>query len=84
MLWVSEILDKHTMWVIADVIGDGFIVLPSSVHEVIILRPDSAVEYEKLADMVKEVNDTQVSEEERLSYHVYAYNRSEERLKIVA
>lgn len=81
---VSEILDKHTMRVIADVIGDGFIILPSSVHEVIILRPDSTVEYEKLADMVKEVNDTQVSEEERLSYHVYAYNRSEERLKIVA
>ena len=80
----SEILDKHTLRVIADVIGDGFIVLPSSVHEVIILRPDSAVEYEKLADMVKEVNDTQVCEEERLSYHVYVYSRSEEVLKIVA
>lgn len=34
--------------------------------------------------MVKEVNDTQVSEEERLSYHVYVYSRNEEMLKIVA
>ncbi len=34
--------------------------------------------------MVREVNDTQVDIEERLSYHVYAYNRDEEILKIVA
>lgn len=80
----SEILDKHTLQVIADEVGDKFIVLPSSLHEVIILEANSAVEYEKLAEMVKEVNDTQVCEEERLSYHVYAYSRDEETLKIVA
>lgn len=41
-------------------------------------------EYKRLADMVREVNDTQVDAEERLSYHVYVYSRDEEVLKIVA
>ncbi len=34
--------------------------------------------------MVREVNDTQVDREERLSYHVYVYSRDEETLRIVA
>ena len=80
----SEILDKSTMRTIADKIGDGFIVLPSSIHEVIVLKPDDATEYRKLADMVKEINTTQVDVEERLSDHVYVYSRSEEVLKVVA
>ena len=50
----------------------------------IILEPDDAAEYEKLADMVKEVNTTQVDVGERLSDHVYVYNRSEEALKVAA
>ena len=64
--------------------GDGFIVLPSSIHETIILPPKDAKKYEGLAKMVREVNDTQVDREERLSYHVYVYSRDEEMLRIVA
>lgn len=80
----AEILDKKTLRMVADKVGDGFIVLPSSVHETIILPPKDATEYEGLAAKVREVNDTQVDVEERLSYHVYVYNRDEEILKIVA
>lgn len=80
----SEILDKSTLRAIADKIGDGFIVLPSSIHELIILEPDDMAEYEKLADMVKEVNSTQVDVGERLSDHVYVYSRNEEVLKVAA
>ena len=80
----AEILDKRTLRVVADKVGDGFIVLPSSVHETIILPPKEEAEYGRLADMVREVNDTQVDEEERLSDHVYVYSRDEEMLKIVA
>lgn len=69
---------------IADRVGDGFIVLPSSLHEMIVLPPKAESEYERLADMVREVNDTQVDVEERLSCHVYAYSRNEGTLKIVA
>lgn len=80
----AEILDKKTLRTIADQIGDRFIVLPSSVHETIVLPPKEEAEYGRLADMVREVNDTQVDVEERLSYHVYVYSRDEETLKIVA
>ncbi len=80
----AEILDKKTLRMVADKVGDGFIVLPSSVHETIILPPKDATEYEGLAAKVREVNDTEVDVEERLSYHVYVYSRDEEILKIVA
>lgn len=80
----AEILDKRTLRMVADKVGDGFIVLPSSVHETIILLPKEEAEYGRLADMVREVNDTQVDAEERLSYHVYVYSRDEETLRIVA
>ncbi len=80
----AEILDKKTLRMIADKVGDGFIVLPSSVHETIVLPPRDETEYEWLAAQVREVNDTQVDIEERLSYHVYMYSRDEEALQIVA
>lgn len=80
----AEILDRKTLQMIADKVGDGFIVLPSSVHETIVLPPKDETEYRRMADMVREVNDTDVDVEERLSYHVYVYSRDEEELQIVA
>ena len=80
----SELLDRNTLRMIADQVGDGFVVLPSSIHESIILSQKDESEYEWLAGMVQEVNDTQVDIEERLSYHVYAYSRDEDALQIVA
>lgn len=79
----AEILDKRTLRMIADKVGDRFIVLPSSLHETIVLPPKDETEYGRLADMVREVNDTDVDVEERLSYHVYVYSRDEEALQIV-
>ena len=80
----AEILDKKTLRMVADQVGDGFIVLPSSLHETIVLPPKEEAEYRRLAEMVREVNDTQLDAEERLSYHVYVYNRAEETLRIAA
>lgn len=80
----AEILDKKILRMIADKIGDGFLVLPSSLHETVVLPPRDESEYERLAGMVRETNDTQVDIGERLSYHVYRYSRDEETLKIVA
>ena len=79
----AEILDKKTLRMVADKVGDGFTVLPSSLHESIVLPAREEAEYGRLADMVREVNDTQVDAEERLSYHVYVYSRDDEMLKIV-
>lgn len=53
----------------------GFYIIPSSVHEVLILvEADESVE--ELNRMVREVNDSQVAPEEVLSDHVYYYSTS--------
>lgn len=80
----AEILDKKTLRLIADQIGDAFIVLPSSVHETIVLPSKDETEYKELAHMVRNVNKSLVEAEERLSDHVYVYSREDEMLKIVA
>ena len=49
--------------------------LPSSVHEVIIV-PESASPGRRVLDrLVREVNDTQVDQEDVLSDHAYYYDR---------
>lgn len=51
-------------------------VLPSSVHEVLILPKAQAPDVESLRAMVQEVNATQVAPEERLSGNVYEISGS--------
>lgn len=80
----AELLDADTLWGISEKLADDFIVLPSSVHETLIIPLDHAPEYTELADMVCEVNATQVDAEDRLSDHVYRYDRNEGILKIAA
>ncbi len=55
-------------------LGGNFFILPSSVHEVILVPDEGQVTREKLSQMVKEVNATQVEEQEQLSDFVYYYN----------
>lgn len=50
-------------------------VLPSSVHEVIILPDHDEYTLEGLSAMVKEINSREVETEEVLSDHAYYYNR---------
>lgn len=57
-----------------DVHSDLYI-LPSSVHEVIIVPKKNAFDKSELADMVREVNEQGVSQDEILSDNVYKYNR---------
>ncbi len=52
-------------------------ILPSSIHEVILVPYDPAISKETLAQMVKEVNGTQVAREEVLSDKVYFYSWKE-------
>ena len=54
--------------------GMDYFVLPSSVHEVILVVDDGTMEREALESMVQEINETTVAEEDRLSDHVYHYD----------
>lgn len=51
------------------------LILPSSVHEVLLLPDDHCQGYDFYRQMVGEVNKTQVEAEEVLSYGLYRYNR---------
>lgn len=61
-------------------IGENYYILPSSVHEVILVAESEAPEREELKEMVKEMNETQVEEEEVLSNQVYYYDIDSGRL----
>lgn len=67
--------DEEVMSKIADALDTDIIVLPSSVHEAILLRKKEEMNYESLRDMVNEINSTQVSPEEFLSNEVYEFKR---------
>ena len=59
--------------------GDFFI-LPSSIHELLVVPKQDGMELSDLEAMVQEVNATQVAPEEKLSDHVYEYDAKEKEL----
>ena len=76
----SAILDSKTMEDISEKLGGDFVVLPSSIHEVIILPVDEDTDRKTLESMVQTINAGEVSPEERLSDHVYMYDSQEKEL----
>jgi len=58
-------------------------IIPSSIHELLLLPTIDTKESEEIRNMIKEVNDTQVSPEDILSYSVYYYNREEDKICIL-
>lgn len=56
-------------------VGCDFYILPSSVHEVILLPAKSCYEKNRLQELVAHVNRTQVAAEDYLSDTVYLYSR---------
>lgn len=71
----ADILEKA-----AFIMDESFYILPSSIHEVLLV-PESAADPEELAEMVRCVNDEQVLPEEQLSDHVHFYDRDKRILK---
>lgn len=63
-------------------LGCNFFVLPSSIHECMILPVESRFSAEHLKEMVQEINDEYVDESEILSDSVYFYDGCEKKLRI--
>lgn len=63
-------------------LGKNLYILPSSVHEVILLPEDMVNRSENLLRMVTEVNRTQLAPEEVLSDAVYYYDRESGEIRI--
>lgn len=76
------ILYGHLLEDLSKKINDNLYVLPSSVHEMIIIPASFAGKTSELKVMVEEINETQVEEEEVLSNSVYFFNRSTKKLEM--
>lgn len=74
------ILYKNELERIGDILKENYFILPSSIHEVIIVPFSKSLTEPELSEMVEEINRTQVLEEEVLSDHAYFYNVNERRL----
>ena len=59
---------------IGGILQSDYYVLPSSVHEVVIVPYCDNITAAELDEMVRDINLTQVSEEEVLSDHAYLYD----------
>ena len=59
-------------------IEKSFYLLPSSVHEVLLLPKKEEYDREYLSDLIREVNTTELSPEEVLSDHIYYYSRKDD------
>lgn len=69
LILCDEVMDK----VVEHYKVNVLYILPSSIHEVIIIPDSDSVDVEYLKDMVYEINRSTVAPEERLSDHVYKY-----------
>ena len=67
-----DIMDR-----IADELGGDLYILPSSIHEVLIMKVTDMYEIPQLRQIIHEVNVTQLSLEQRLSDHVYKYSKND-------
>ena len=71
----SAIFDNQILSQLAQNLGNkDFYILPSSIHEIIAVPVSDDVNAQYLRSMVKEVNNNEVSKEERLSYSVFYYD----------
>lgn len=61
-------------------LGENYYILPSSIHEVIVVPESKSPVKQDLEEMVREINETQVEEEEVLSDRVYYFSRKDNRL----
>lgn len=66
----SGVLEKF-----AEQRGNDIIILPSSVHEVLLLEDTGEIDYMALTELVKCINATEVPTQDILSEKVYRYER---------
>ena len=82
MYGAAGILDIDNLARVAD--GKDMFVIPSSVHEMLILPVDVSTNVAELNQMIHQINRTTVQPDEVLSDHAYYFNAAEKRLQLAA
>lgn len=80
----SAMLYSDKIRELAEWLQSDLMILPSSVHEVLLLPDDHEQEYAFYRQMVEEVNTTQVDPEEILSYSLYRYSRKKAEIEEIS
>ena len=76
----SCILYPNLLDSIADKLTCDFYLIPSSIHEFLIIPVDNPEQISLFSQMVTEVNETQLSDDEVLSNHAYYYSREQKQI----
>ena len=79
----AYMFDERVMKEIGEILGTDVIVLPSSIHETILLKQREDMDYDMLKEMVRNVNGRVVEYGEILSDEVYLYERESQTLSKV-
>lgn len=66
----------------ADRAGKNIFIIPSSIHELILVPDFGRVRVDEMRDMVKTVNSTQLKREDILSNNVYYYDRKNHKISV--
>lgn len=78
----ASIIYESTLQKTGELLEGDYYLLPSSIHEVLVLSVNTSIDYEQLKQMVYEVNKECVSAEEVLSDQVYFYDCLEKKLSL--
>lgn len=65
-------------------LNQDILILPSSIHEVLLVADSGNYDYEDMSLLVKDINDTEVSVEDRLSNQIYCYHRDTRQIRMVS
>lgn len=74
-LGAAGLLLENLLTDFAETIGNSFFILPSSIHEVLLVPESGEMDIGTLSEMVCAVNKSHVSPQEVLSDHAYYYDR---------
>ncbi|MBQ1843940.1 MAG: hypothetical protein II133_05015 [Lachnospiraceae bacterium] len=78
----STMLYDHVLSDFADRIGCSFHIIPSSIHEVLLVPDSLCIPADELHDMLIDVNSSIVRDDEILSDRIYYYDRDTDTLSI--
>lgn len=81
LVYGFHMCDEEVMSLIAEKLGSDLIVIPSSIHETIILKETENVSVTELNAMVEAVNEEAVTPQEKLGNSVYRFDREAQRLE---
>ena len=82
MLGSAVLFYPDTREHVAEILGEGYCVLPSSQHEVLIIPDSAGIDRGELAEMVKQANQSVVEPKDVLTDTVFHYDRDERKFEL--